>query len=124
MGVGMAEATYGTDRIGKSERIASLDVLRGIAILFILFMNIPWMAYYAPNIGDPRLVSWTPFDQGAFGFMILLTGTQRGLLEMLFGAGIMIMARSAMRPEGPVAVADLHYRRNWLLVLLGLFNAL
>jgi uncharacterized protein len=120
----MAESSFGTDRIGGAERIASLDVLRGIAILFILFMNIPWMAYYAPTVGDPRLVSWTPFDQGAFGFMLMLTGTQRGLLELLFGAGIMIMARNAMRPDGPVAVADLHYRRNWLLILLGLFNAL
>ena len=120
----MADSSQGIARIGGTERIASLDVLRGIAILFILFMNIPWMAYYAPSIYDPRLVSWTPFDQGAFGFMILLAGTQRGLLEMLFGAGIMIMARSAMRPDGPVAVADLHYRRNWLLILLGLFNAL
>jgi uncharacterized protein len=36
----------------------------------------------------------------------------------------MIMARNAMRPDAPVAIADLHYRRNWLLVLLGLFNAL
>src|SRR4051794_2545960 len=70
-GVGMADSSQGIARIGGTERIASLDVLRGIAILFILFMNIPWMAYYAPSIGDPRLVSWTPFDQGAFGFMIL-----------------------------------------------------
>src|SRR3954465_10369075 len=42
-GDGMAEASHGIDRIAGAERIASLDVLRGIAILFILFMNIPWM---------------------------------------------------------------------------------
>ena len=54
--------------------------------------------------------------------MIMLLGTQRGLLELLFEAGLMIMARKAMQPDGPVAIADLHYRRNWLLVLLGLFN--
>jgi uncharacterized protein len=116
--------TFPIERIGGAERIASLDVLRGIAILFILFMNIPWMGYYAPSIGDPRLVSWTGFDRMAFGWMIQLWGTQRGLLEILFGAGIMIMARRAMTPDGPVAVADLHYRRNWLLILFGLFNAL
>jgi uncharacterized protein len=112
------------ERIGATERIGSLDVLRGIAILFILFMNIPWMAHYGPMVRDPRLVSWTPFDQQGFAFMILLSGTQRGLLELLFGAGIMIMARRAMTPDGPVAVADLHYRRNLLLMVLGLFNAL
>src|SRR4051812_43317679 len=116
--------TYGTDRIAGAERIASLDVLRGIAILFILFMNIPWMGYYAPTLSDPRLVSWTAFDRAGFGWMIGLWGTQRGLLELLFGAGIMIMSRKAMTPDAPVAVADLHYRRNWLLIVLGLFNAL
>jgi len=116
--------TYKLDRIGRAERIASLDVLRGIAILFILFMNIPWMGHYGPTLGDPRLVSWTPFDRQGFEFMIMLSGTQRGLLELLFGAGIMIMARRAMTPDGPVAVADLHYRRNLLLMVLGLFNAM
>jgi uncharacterized protein len=112
----------GIERIGASERMLSLDVLRGIAILFILFMNIGWMAHYQPDINDPRLVSWTDFDEAGFSFMMLLSGTQRGLLQLLFGAGIIIMARKAMQPEGPVAVADLHYRRNLLLIALGLFD--
>jgi len=116
--------SYGTDRISAAERIASLDVLRGIAILFILFMNIPWMAHYGPLLNDPRIPTWTGFDRAGFSFMIMLEGTQRGLLELLFGAGIMIMARNAMAPDAPVAIADLHYRRNWLLILLGLFNAM
>lgn len=116
--------TLGIDRIGAAERIASLDVMRGIAILFILFMNLPWMAHYAPAMNDPRLVSWTRFDEAGFSFMMLLSGTQRGLLEILFGAGIIIMARRAMTPDGPVAVADLHYRRNLLLIAFGLLNAL
>ena len=112
----------GVQRIDANERIVSLDVLRGVAILFILFMNMAWMASYGPFLRDPRIPTWTAFDQGAFSFMIMLVGTQRGLLELLFGAGIMIMARKAMEPGGRVAIADLHYRRNWLLVLLGLFN--
>lgn len=111
------------ERVSGSERIASLDVIRGIAILFILFMNIPWMAGYAPMLRDPRMISWTAFDQQAFALNFWLHGTQRGLLELLFGAGIMIMARKAMTPDGPVAVADLHYRRNLLLIVLGFFNA-
>jgi uncharacterized protein len=115
--------TYGTDRISGAERIASLDVLRGIAILFILFMNIPWMAHYGPTMNDPRFPTWTAFDQAGFSFMYMLEGTQRGLLELLFGAGIMIMARRSMTPDAPVAIADLHYRRNWLLILFGAFNA-
>jgi len=115
---------HGTERIGGIERIASLDVIRGIAILFILFMNMPDMAGYF-QAGDPRSLGWGPWDRFAFiGQFTFLDGTQRGLLELLFGAGIMIMARRAMEPDAPIAVADLHYRRNWLLIGFGLVNAI
>ena len=112
------------DRVRGAERIASLDVVRGIAILFILFMNIPGMGGYEFTTHDFRYPTWTTADWWAQLFtQTYLSGTQRGLLELLFGAGIMIMARRAMTSDGPVAVADLHYRRNLWLCVLGLFNA-
>ena len=118
------EASASIDRIRGSERIASLDIIRGIAILFILFMNIPWMGGYGFILFDPRYPSWTTADYWAtLVTSTWLEGTQRGLLELLFGAGIMIMARHAMTPDSPVAVADLHYRRNLWLCLFGLANA-
>ncbi len=105
------------DRISAKERIVQLDVLRGIAILFILFMNIQYMGDFSDPEYFPDRVSWTGFDQAAWWVNRLLDGTQRGLLELLFGAGVLIMARTAMTPGGPVAVADLHMRRNlWLMV--------
>jgi uncharacterized protein len=112
-------------RVAKSERIVALDVLRGIAILFILVMNIPFMGGYGSvEPFDPRLVSWTAADRSVFvGVGMFLDGTQRGLLEVLFGAGVMIMTRRAMEPDGPVSVADLHYRRNLWLIAFGLFHA-
>lgn len=117
-------ALHGTERISGSERIASLDVLRGIAILFILFMNIPAMGNYGFILHDPRIPTWTNADMWSWwAQMTFADGTQRGLLELLFGAGIVIMARKAMDPDGPVAVADLHYRRNLWLCAFGLFNA-
>jgi uncharacterized protein len=113
-------------RVAKGERIVNLDVLRGIAILAILIMNIPFMAgYVVVQPLDPRLVSWTALDQGVYRAIgTFLDGTQRGLLELLFGAGVMIMARGAMTPDAPVAIADLHYRRNLLLMAFGAFQAL
>jgi uncharacterized protein len=112
------------ERIGGSERIAALDVLRGVAILCILFMNIPDMGSFTFIVGDPRLPTWSGFDRIAWWLQTAaFSGTQRGLLELLFGAGILIMARRAMEPDGPVAVADLHFRRNLLLCAFGLFNA-
>ena len=112
-------------RVAKSERIVALDVLRGVAILLILVMNIPIMGGYAMvEPFDPRIVSWTPADRAALvGVGMFLDGTQRGLLEVLFGAGVMIMTRRAMQPDGPVSVADLHFRRNLWLVAFGLIHA-
>jgi len=119
-----AEPNLGIDRVRGSERIAALDVVRGIAILFILCMNIPGMGGYEFQIEDFRYPTWTTGDfWTVYGVQTFMNGTQRGLLELLFGAGIMIMARRAMTPDGPVAVADLHYRRNLWLCVLGLFNA-
>lgn len=114
------------NRVAESERIASLDILRGLAILLILVMNIPWMSGFGgPPLFELRYPSWTPADRTTTLIVhVFLEGTQRGLLELLFGAGIMIMARKAMTPDGPVAVADLHYRRNLWLILFGLVNAL
>jgi len=113
-------------RVSGLERIAGLDVLRGIAILAILLMNIPFMGgYVPPDFFDPRLVSWTPADEATFrGISLVLDGTQRGLLELLFGAGIMIMARGAMQPDAPIAIADLHFRRNLWLITFGVFQAM
>ncbi|GAA4022283.1 DUF418 domain-containing protein [Sphingomonas swuensis] len=118
--------TNGISRIAEGDRIPSLDILRGLAILLILLMNISWMGGYGgPPLFELRHPSWTPADYWATLILhVTLEGTQRGLLELLFGAGIMIMARRAMTPDGPVEVADLHYRRNLWLILFGLANAL
>lgn len=107
-------------RIAAADRIVQLDVLRGIAILFILFMNIQYMGDFSNPEYSPARVSWTGFDQAAWWVNRLLDGTQRGLLELLFGAGVLIMARNAMTPDGPVEIADLHLRRNMWLMAFGI----
>lgn len=105
-------------------RIDVLDVLRGIAILGIFYMNIPLMGSAVWRMfTDLRSVGWSPADQHAwFWVQVLAEGTQRGLLEMLFGAGIMVLTARAMEPDGPVAIADLYLRRNLWLLAFGLFD--
>lgn len=112
--------------VAAAERIETLDVLRGLAILGILFMNMPYMAAYGElDFDDPRLTgSWSALDQAAFGVQFLIEGTMRGLLQMLFGAGMMIALRHTMRPDGPVAPLDSYLRRNLWLVVFGLAHAL
>ncbi len=107
-----------------ADRIDVLDILRGMAILGIFYMNIPYMGasvYLAQN--DIRSIGWSIADRNTWAAIeVVLEGTQRGLLEMLFGAGMMVLARRAMEPDGPVAVADLYYRRNMWLLAFGLFD--
>jgi uncharacterized protein len=117
----MAGATIDLVPVRGRARIEILDILRGIAILGILTMNLPFMA--GPTellIRDIRQAGWTIADQRAWSaIQIFWEGTQRGLLEFLFGAGLMVIAAKAMKPDGPVAVADLYIRRALWLLLFG-----
>lgn len=105
-------------------RIDVLDIMRGIAILGILFMNIPYMATNSSVwMHDIRRLSWTPIDQATWiAINVTWDGTQRGLFEFLFGAGALVLTAKAMRPDDPVAVADLFYRRNLWLIAFGLID--
>ena len=103
------------------ERVAALDVLRGLAILLILLMNIPAMGSYLQTAFDqPFLAGWEPIDRAAwYASRVLLAGTQRGLLELLFGAGAAILL-ARLGDEGVGAFG----RRYLLLAAFGLAHAL
>ncbi len=105
-------------------RIDVLDVLRGLAILGIFYMNVPTQASSVTKLFfDFRLIGWTPIDKFVWTAVdIVLEGTQRGVLELLFGAGFMVLTARAMHPDGPVAVADLFMRRTLWLLAFGLVN--
>ncbi|WP_447725811.1 DUF418 domain-containing protein [Sphingomonas koreensis] len=100
-------------------RIDELDILRGIAILGIFFINIPFMA-----LGSSGYSSAEAAPEGAAGLIMqfLLEGTQRGILQLLFGAGMLLLTSSIMAPDGPVSVADRYFRRNLWLLAFGLLH--
>ena len=59
------------------------------------------MAWHFKIDGDPRNLQMRfRRNWAAPGSGTVFDGTQRGLLELLFGAGIMIMTRAAMKPRG------------------------
>ncbi|WP_174291395.1 DUF418 domain-containing protein [Sphingomonas bacterium] len=105
-------------------RIEVLDVLRGLAILGIFYMNIPFMAVSVPRaMFDPTLIGWAPADAHAWkAVQVLLEGTQRCVLQFLFGAGLMVLTTRIVDPDGPVAVADLYFRRTLWLLAFGVFD--
>ncbi len=104
---------------GERSRIDVLDVIRGIAILGIFLINIQIMV--APPWADgPGGASAKP-NHGMGGAVgLLVEGTQRGLLQMLFGAGMLLLTAKGSRPDAPVSVADDYFRRNLWLLAIGL----
>ena len=106
--------------VKPNERIEGLDVIRGFALLGILLLNIlafglPSRAYVDPSV-DGAVAG---IDFGVFFAVdLLFEGAMRALFSMLFGAGIALLA-SAGRGKHP----GVHYRRQFLLLGIGLLDA-
>lgn len=105
-------------------RIAIMDILRGIAILGILFMNINDMGQSLnASSDDIRHLGWAPADQVAWWVReIFANGTARCLLEMLFGVGMMILTDRFATAAGELAVLKRYYVRNIVLFLFGVVH--
>ena len=111
-----------TAETGSPPRIVALDVVRGVAVMGILAMNIvgfamPFQAYLNPlalgPVGDSDLASW------AFSF-VFVDGKMRGLFSFLFGAGMLLVIEQT---EAKGESADLvHYRRMIWLLFFGLVH--
>lgn len=119
----MTTLTYAAP-VSQSERITLLDSIRGMAILGILLMNIPYFGMAPWLANDLRLrdeigtineyVFW--FVEGG------MAGTQRALFSILFGAGILLfLGRQSTRVEG-LAPADYFFRRQIWLMVISMFD--
>ena len=109
--------------VAESQRIRSIDTLRGFALLGILLLNIiafsgPIAAYFDPSADNE--VSGLNLAVAMF-VDIWGEGAFRAIFSMLFGAGLLIFLAKPDAEEG--RLRSLYYRRTWLLVAFGLFNA-
>ena len=109
--------------VAESQRIRSIDTLRGFALLGILLLNIiafsgPIAAYFDPSADNE--VSGLNLAVAMF-VDIWGEGAFRAIFSMLFGAGLLIFLAKPVAEEG--RLKSLYYRRTWLLVAFGLFNA-
>jgi uncharacterized protein len=109
--------------IDRDERIVSLDVLRGFALLGILIMNIqsfsmPGAAYLNPTAyGDLTGINlWVWITSH-----ILADQKFMSLFSMLFGVGVIIFAERAAAKQA--RAGWLHYRRSFWLLVFGLAHA-
>ncbi|MCC5879274.1 MAG: DUF418 domain-containing protein [Idiomarina sp.] len=104
-------------------RIDSLDLLRGIAVLGILLMNIVSMgAPYAVLENPTAAGSFSPLNQFVWaGAYIFAQQKFIAIFAMLFGAGILLMHQSAERRG--LAPKPLHFKRMAWLALFGILHA-
>lgn len=106
----------------EGNRLASLDFIRGIAVMGILAANIvafgqPFSAYMYPEgflvpAGDPDGWQW-------IAQFVLVDGKMRGLFTLLFGAGMMLFMEKAWARG---ATRWLQFRRLCWLLVFGLLH--
>jgi uncharacterized protein len=107
------------------QRIFSVDVLRGFAVLGILLMNVGVLALPESGLGAPDSL---PHNTGLnFAFWVAnaaaVAGVFRALFSMLFGASVLLLTSRKAEDLGPEAVADVYYRRTLWLIAFGLVHA-
>jgi uncharacterized protein len=102
-----------------SDRIQSLDIMRGIVLLGILLMNINGMALGEGGYSNPaisggatewNLYTWITTE-------MLFEGTMRALFSLLFGVGMFIFLDRLEKKGAGIEAANFYFRRlTWLLV--------
>lgn len=112
--------------VSASARIASLDILRGFALLGVLLLNIlgfgmASLGYFHPFVGlgensELNYTIWATVN-------LFFEGSMRGLFSMLFGAGIVMFTTGFGSHSGTGKSAWLHYKRTFFLLLFGIFDA-
>lgn len=101
------------------DRIRTLDLIRGVAVLGILTINIasfaaPDSASFSPNLPQPGSTA----DNWSFAFtLIFFEGKMRALFSILFGASLLLFVER--REEQGRDGTDLQVRRLGWLALIG-----
>ena len=101
-----------------NNRIISIDILRGFAVLGILVMNItsfamPAMAYFSPVIYEPTFI-----NQIIYCITHVIADQKfMAIFSMLFGASTLLYIKSVIRKrKNPIL---LFYNRNFWLLIIG-----
>ena len=122
----MAAHSQATDSgpVRETGRIASLDLIRGVAVLGILLMNaVSFKFGHGPyfNLSAGGSETWFDWAVGIFG-EVFIDQKFIGLFSLLFGAG-MILFIDRVSGKGRRAVL-LNLWRNALLLLIGVLHFL
>jgi uncharacterized protein len=117
------QATPAAQPLSERERIVSIDVLRGFALLGILPMNIQYFSMISAAYSNPTAYgNLTGVNYWVWLLCHVLADEKfMTIFSMLFGAGILLMT-SRIEAAGKPS-AGLHYRRMGWLIGFGLAHA-
>ncbi len=106
-----------------THRVLATDVLRGIAVLGILPMNMQIFALFPATVFYPYAGDYTDHVNITVWTLVRVFFGSKDLLifSMLFGAGILLVSESSRVPAE--SGSALHYRRMAVLAVFGLFHA-
>ncbi len=106
-----------------SERIISLDILRGFAILGILIMNIQSMSMIgAAYINPIAYGDFTGINKIVWIISHIVADSKfMSIFSILFGAGIILFTERLKEKE--IKSLNIHYRRTFWLIIIGLLHA-
>jgi len=109
--------------VAPADRIQTLDIVRGFALLGILLMNIE--AFVGPLYGattglDPALTGADRIVDASIA--VLVQGKFWCLFSLLFGMGFAVMSQRAAKAGRPFA--GVYWRRGLVLLGIGLVHAL
>lgn len=115
--------------VERAARLASLDVLRGFALLGILLANVQNFAAPRGPVHDiPLDVVSQPQPHQALDLLVMtlewvfVEGKMRSLFAALFGAGTVLLLERIERRGGGELAADIFHRRNLWLLLFGVLH--
>ncbi len=109
--------------VAAGERLETLDVLRGFALLGILAMNIRAMAApFGTYVYPYALFDYAGVNRAAYLFTsVVFDLKMMGLFSMLFGAGVLLYAAKPTETGRPPR--GLWFRRMFWLLVIGLVHA-
>ena len=106
-----------------AERLPTLDILRGFALMGILIMNMPGFSYSGFAEADGSHLWPSAADQLAEQIRdMLFSGKFNSMFSLLFGIGFTIQFQR-MLEQAPARASAMYLRRLTVLLVLGLVHA-
>jgi len=106
--------------VATNNRIVTLDILRGVAVLGILLLTISKFALPGRYMEEIHKNPGTLDFDLAFFITVLMEGKMRAMFSMIFGAGVLLFIRD--KEKSKMSTALLFYSRTAWLTVFGLLH--